>query len=262
MLFDTHAHLNLDTFDGKIDTVINEARANEVSAIIVPGVDFRTSKKSIELSQNYDRVYSAIGFHPLEIENLSLTDFNSYWQELIKFLETEEKIIAIGEIGLDKIKSSSNLIKQKEFFQVQLEIAEKFNKPIIVHNRAASVEIIDILKRSTFKQKVIFHCAEPNELILQFALENNYYLGFDGDITYSIEKQNFIKKIPLDLILLETDSPFLTPEPLRSQKIFPNEPKNLKLILNFASQLLNENIQKLEKIIWQNSCQAFGLKFK
>lgn len=262
MLFDTHAHLNLDIFRGKISLIINEAKANKVLAIIVPGVDFMTSKKSIELSQNYDIVYSAIGFHPLEIENLSLADFNSYWQELIKLLEIEKKIIAIGEIGLDKIKSSNNLNKQKDFFQAQLEIAERFNKPIIVHNRGASAEIIDILSQSTFKQKIIFHCVEPNELILQFALENNCYLGFDGDITYNIEKQTFIKKVPLDLILLETDSPFLTPEPLRSKKIFPNEPKNLKLILNFIAQLVGENIEKLEKIIWQNSCQAFGLKFK
>lgn len=262
MLFDTHAHLNLDTFARKIDTIIKEAMASEVLGIIIPGIDFETSKKSIELSQNYDIFFSSIGFHPLEVENLSLEDFNAYWQELIKFLETEEKIVAIGEIGLDKIKGNSNLSKQKEFFQIQLEIAQRFNKPIIVHNRAASGEIIDILKRVDFKQKIIFHCAESNDLILQFALENNCYLGFNGDITYNVEKQNFIKKIPAELMLLETDSPFLIPEPLRSKKIFPNEPKNLKLILNFISQLLDEDIEKLEQIIWENSCQAFSLKFK
>lgn len=261
MIFDTHAHLNLDIFKGKERIIIEESKNNDILGILVPGINFETSKKSIELSKKFKTIYSAVGFHPLEIKNLSLLDFNIYWQKLAKFLERNKKIIAIGEIGLDKLKGQNNLTKQKDFFLRQLQIAEKFNKPIIVHNRNASLEIIDILKNKNFKQKIIFHCCEPDDLILRFAIENNCFLGFDGDITYNLQKQNFIKKVPLNLILIETDSPFLLPEPLRSKKIFPNEPKNLKLILNFISQIVGKDVKKLEKIIWQNSCQVFDLKF-
>lgn len=258
MLFDTHAHLNLDIFLNKEKIIVEESKNNGILAILVPGIDLKTSKKSIELSQKYEIIYSAIGFHPLEIEKLSLADFDFYWQELSTFFK-QEKVVALGEIGLDKIKGQESFDKQVIFFQQQLNLAEEFNKPVIIHNRRAAKEVINILEKLKFRQQVIFHCVEPDDLILEFALKNDCYLGFDGDITYNRKKQAFIKKVPLNLILLETDSPFLLPEPL---KIYPNQPKNLKLILDFVSRLLDKDLEKLNELFWQNSCQAFGLKLK
>ncbi|GBD34393.1 D-aminoacyl-tRNA deacylase [bacterium HR35] len=252
MLFDTHAHLNLPHFEKNLEKIIEEAKKNQVNYILVPGINYQTSVKALEISKKFENIYSACGFHPSEIEDFDL--------EKIKKLLKEEKILAVGEIGIDKLKAN-NLEKQKFVFEEQVKLALEFNKPIIIHNRKGTDEILEILSKyqNEIKEKVIFHCTEPEEKILNFAIEYRCFLGFDGDLTYLEEKQNFVKKVPLNLILLETDSPFLVPEPLKSQKIFPNKPSNLPLILNFLSQLLKIENKTLEKIIFENSLRAFKI---
>lgn len=252
MLFDTHAHLNLPHFAKNLDKVIEEAKIAKVNYILVPGINYETSLKAIKISQKYENIYSACGFHPLEIK-----DFN---KEKLKSLLQESKVVALGEIGIDKVRGE-DLEKQKFIFEEQVKLALEFNKPIIVHNRDASEEILEILNKykNELKEKIIFHCSEPDKRILTFALENKSFLGFDGDLTYLEEKQKFVKLVPLQMILLETDSPFLIPEPLKSQRIFPNEPANLPLILNFLSDLLKINSVSLENIIFENSLKAFKI---
>lgn len=252
MLFDTHAHLNLPHFERNLEKIIEEAKKNQVVYILIPGINYQTSVKALEIAKKYENIYFACGFHPLEIEDFDL--------EKIKNLLKEEKNLAVGEIGIDKLKAS-NLEKQKLIFEEQVKIALEYNKPIIIHNRKGTEEILEILGKyqNDLKEKIIFHCTEPEEKILNFAIENRCYLGFDGDLTYLEEKQSFIKKVPLNLILLETDSPFLVPEPLKSQKIFPNKPSNLPLILNFLSELLKIENKTLERIIFENSLRAFKI---
>lgn len=258
MLFDTHAHLNLDFFKKNREEVILKAKEKGVKAILVPAIDEESGWEALELSQNFDFIYVALGLHPLTVEKIDKIKFDYSWEKWRNIVENNKKIVAIGEVGLDKVKGL-DFSKQLFFFEKQVEIASQFKKPLIVHNRNASQELIKILKNYNFHQKVIFHCSEPDDLILNFAIENNCYLGFNGDLTYNSEKQNFFKKVPLEMILLETDSPFLVPEPLKSQKIFPNEPKNLKIILNFISKLINQPYEELEKTFWRNSLNAFGL---
>ncbi|MCS7200835.1 MAG: TatD family hydrolase [Patescibacteria group bacterium] len=259
MIFDTHAHLNLDIFKEKVGEIIDDSIDEGVSLILVPAIDFRSGLRSVELANKFSIIYCALGIHPLEAEKLDEDSFLDQWnRDFSPQIKSNKKVLAIGEIGLDRVKGK-NINSQIKFFEIQINLAKKLKKPIIIHNRGMSREIIAILKNIHFDQKVIFHCAEADKYILDFAMDNNHYLGVNGDLTYNPRKQEFFRNVPLDKIVLETDSPFLVPEPLRSQKIFPNQPKNINIILNFISNMLTQPREELEEIFWQNSLSAFNL---
>jgi TatD DNase family protein len=194
-------------------------------------------------------------------------------------LLSSNKVVAIGEVGIDKhpyqktkyenYHIDSELVElQKQLFIEQIKLAIEYNKSLIIHNREARKEVLEILKDYwdvRLEGRTVFHCCEPDIgttlglSLLNFAIKHHIYIGVDGDVTYNKEKQEFVKKIPLDLLVLETDAPFLLPEPLRSQKKYPNEPKNMVLILNFIAALIRINIQKLNNITSENAKKLFGL---
>lgn len=258
-MFDTHCHLNFDVFDGKVPSVVNNAKKDGVSLFVIPGVDIESSKRAIELSDIHNEVFASCGFHPTH--NFSSINKKAI-EELERLLASSDKVVAVGEIGLDSYKGKSSLRVQKEFLKKQIELAKKLNLGVILHNRETSEALIDVLKEiwtPKLSGRVVFHFVEPHKTILDFATKNRVYMGVDGDITYNKKKQEFLKKIPLDLLVLETDSPFLVPEPLRSKGVKPNEPKNVKIVANFVSKILEKDTSEIDEITTRNAKKLFNM---
>lgn len=279
-MFDTHCHLNFHSFKNNLNDVIKRARDFGELYITIPSTDVSTSIDAVKIAQSNKDIYSAVGIHPHHIfkfqteknEN-NKEDFIKKELNQIKNLAQEQKVIAIGEIGLDrhyysKTKYSDYQINedflslQKEFFIKQIEIAAEFKKSLILHNREASDEFLETFDKSwreEFKERTVFHCCEPKKKLLDYAVSKKIFIGVDGDVTYSKEKEEFVKRIPMELLVLETDSPFLTPEPIRSAVKFPNEPKNIQLIAKFIAKIKNLELEDLKKITFENSKKLFNL---
>lgn len=262
MLFDTHCHLNIDPLNKNIDEIIQKANEVRVGYLLIPGTTIETSIQAVKIASKYKNVFAAIGIHPTDekklqnLKNLKLQEFD--------LLVNNSKVVAIGEIGLDyfKIKNEEEKIFQKEMFIKQLKFAKNNKKSVIIHCREASNDIIAILNEyweDCFFGRMVFHCCEPNMGLLKMAKQKNIYIGFDGDVTYKKDKYDFIKEIPLDLLVLETDAPFLTPKPIRSIEKFPNKPENLSVISEFISSLLKVKSEELEKRIFENSRKLFNI---
>ena len=259
-MFDTHCHLNFQAFSDSFDSVIKTAQNENVSLMMIPGTDYEISKRAVEISEIYSGTYSAIGIHPTkDLENLDLNQSLIMLEELAK----SPKVMAIGEIGLDYYRYRAGSVIQKMFFEHQLKLALKLNKSMIIHNRHASEDVLKILNKirtENFEERVVFHCCEPDEILLDFAIKHNIYVGVDGDVTYDKAKQDFIKQVPLELLVVETDSPYIIPEPLRStKKGVSNEPKNVKLVLEKISEIKNVDFEELVKITTGNGKRLFGI---
>ncbi len=300
MYFDTHCHLNFKAFDGRVEEVINNAKKVGVNNIIIPGTDVESSKKAVEIAKKYEGIYVAVGIHPHHVyEFLSDPVSNSFPSVLastarrqdpfllatqqklnsIEDLLKNPKVVAIGEIGIDKhyyqktkhkdYQINNEFINlQKDLFIEQIKLAIKYKKALIIHNRKAKEEVLEILTNHLSlitHHSVVFHCCEPDDELLDFAKKNNIFIGVDGDIPYRKDKQEFIKKIPLDLLVLETDSPFLTPklDIMRSHDNYlDNEPKNIPIIAEFIAQLLHCSIDELAKQTTENAKRLFQLNDK
>lgn len=277
-MFDTHCHLQFDRFEGKVDEVIQRATEAGVTHIVSPGTDAVSSHKAVEIAAQYEHVYAAVGIHPHDIYQIQIACKEKGYcdpinitiekeLEPIRSLIKKEKVVALGEIGLDNHEhkdiqtDEQSVIYQKEFFMAQIKLALEFKKPVIIHNREAKKDMLPLLTElgNTFDNKMVFHCCEPDEEILAFANDHKIFIGVDGDITYDTQKQEFLKKVPLDHLVLETDSPFLLPEPLRTQKQFPNEPKNLALIAEFVADVLKIDKDKLIEETTKNAFRLFQL---
>ena len=292
-MFDTHCHLNFKAFQKTLPNVISRAQEAGVSYMLIPGTDLEASRKAVEIAKGYKGVYAAVGIHPhhthdLRIKNAeyppSLTCASpaatarrelrrtSVMQDIEDLLKND-KVVAVGEVGIDKHHYEETkyetysvdpdfIERQKELFIHQICLAVKYKKSLILHNREAVDDVLSILKDHWDRHlqgRTVFHCCESDERLLEFAKKHQVYIGVDGDITYNKEKQEFIKTVPLDLLVLETDSPFLLPEPLRTQKKYPNEPGNIIFISSYISRLIDVNESTIQKTTTQNAKNLFGL---
>ncbi len=269
MLFGTHCHLNFKVFAGQEKAVINRAQGAGFGYFLIPGSNLPTSKKAIELARNYQNVFAAVGIHPNHTQSNSSL---AILENLIKKLE----VYAVGEIGLDyhqyqKTKYQNYQVNsqfkkdQIALLIKQINLAKKYQKPIIFHNREAKQDLLPILKRNwdkNFAYQTVFHCCEPDEELLTFAKKQHIFIGVDGDVTYWRKKSRFIKSVPLKMLVLETDSPYLTPEPVKQKKPFPNEPKNLKTIAEFVAKIKNVTLKELTKQTTANAFRLFNLRQK
>ncbi len=293
-MFDTHCHLNFGAFDGRVDEVIKNAQSVGVNQIVIPGTDVATSEKAVAIAEKYEGIYAAVGIHPhhvfeiwmmesrklkvgvedreLKIEKNQPSTFDhqplsSIFNPLLSLL-SHPKVVAIGEVGIDRhiyqktkypdYKIAEEFVElQKEFFLEQIKLAHKYKKALIIHNREAKKDVLEILNTNHLilnTVPAVFHCCEPDPELLKFAQEHKMFIGVDGDITYYKEKQAFIKTVPLEMLVLETDSPFLSP--IRQ---FPNEPKNIKIIAKFIASLLHCSIDTLMKQTMENARILFKL---
>jgi len=269
-MIDTHAHLNFKRFEKNFDEVIREAKKRGVRGLVIPGTDLKTSRRAIEIAGQYPQVLAAVGLHPHHAYKLKAggkkLSVGAVISEIEKLI-VHPQVVAVGEIGLDKhayqrtkygdYKIDDGLMDlQKELFAGQIKLAIKYRKSLILHNREAVDEFLEVLNRhwdSRLEGKTVFHCCEPNDNLLDFGRRRKVFIGVDGDVTYDLAKQAFIKKVPLELVVLETDSPFLLPEPLRSRKKYPNKPGNLPVIVDFLARLLGKPRGEIVETTTQNA---------
>lgn len=264
MLIDTHAHLNFQAFEKDLEAVIKRAQEAGVEKIINVGADLDSSQKALEIAQKYDCCYTSVGIHPHHAQKHRNTE---NYTETLKKLAQHPKVVAIGEIGLDYHPYESGGIadpqKQKELFLAQLELAHKLNLPVIFHCREAHQEMLSAIGGSASGGQLIkssitgvFHCFSGNQQFLNQVLEMGFYVGFDGNLTFKNAQnlQEVAKIAPLEKILLETDSPYLTPEPLRGLR---NEPKNVKITAEFLARLKDISFTKVCQITTENAQKVF-----
>jgi len=258
-MFDTHCHLFENVFKDQLDKVITESRATGVKFFMIPGYSLETSGTANVLANSYDGAYSSVGIHP----TLELDPANLEKDELVLSQYcVESKVVALGETGLDYYRFKSSPDVQKQYFAMHIKLALKHNKSLVIHNRQATKDVLSTLEskwQDTLKGKIIFHCASLEDELLEFSVRSTAYLGIDGDITYDSFKQQQIVKVNKELLLLETDSPNLLPEPLRSEKKYPNNPANLKVTAGFVAKVLGINIDELINLTTQNAIRAFGI---
>lgn len=247
MLIDTHCHIFSEYYED-IDEVISRARDAGIGMIIVNGIDRKSNEEVLRLVSRYDIVYGALGIQPEACENISEDD--------LKFIEehiNDDKILAVGEIGLD-YHYDIDKDKQKEVFKRQLDIAKKYNKPVIVHSRDCIQETYDILK--LFNVKGIMHCYSGSVEMAREFCKIGFYLGIGGILTFknAVKLIEVIKDIPLEYIVLETDSPYLSPEPYRGKR---NEPINVGVILQKICEVKDLDIKYVSDVIVGNVLRLF-----
>ncbi len=252
-MIDTHAHLDFPQYDKDRDKVIEDAFSSGIQAIINIGVDLDSSLKSIELAERYKNIYATVGFHPHDASKLSPENL----KELEK-LTSHPKIVAVGEIGLDFYRNLSPRDLQIKAFKEQLELAKNLNLPIVVHIRDAYKDALEILSGYGRGLRGVLHCFSGNEAQAKESLKSGYYLSFNGTLTYKNSRSaELVSKIPLSSILVETDCPYLTPEPLRGKR---NEPKLVRLVTQKIVELSSTyTFRELDETFTRNAKELFRL---
>lgn len=264
-MVDVHCHLNFKPFANDYDTVIKEALESGVSTIINVGTQIDSSKRAIELAEKYPQLFAIVGVHPHHADKIEL---GTEWINELKKLAKHEKVLAIGEIGMDNYRYQSNGIvdpvTQKEIFEKQVELAQKLQLPLQIHNRHAGKEILEVLQhyKAGFQNPPgMFHCFSGDIPFLKKVLELGFYIGFDGNITYvglapgeSATLRELATYAPLDRIVTETDSPYLTPIPHRGSR---NKPSYVILVGEFLRQLKGISFEDLDRQTSLNAKTVF-----
>ncbi|WP_100405922.1 TatD family hydrolase [Bacillus solitudinis] len=254
MLFDTHVHLNADQFDEDVTETIERAKEKGVTEMVVVGFDEKTINRAMELVESYSHLYAAIGWHP--VDAIDMTEEHLRW---IEELASHPKVVALGEMGLDYHWDKSPKEVQKEVFRKQIYLAKKINLPIIIHNRDADQDIVDILKAEGADQVGgIMHCFGGSLEIARMCLDLNFHISFGGPVTFKNAKRpkEVVKEIPLEKLLIETDCPYLAPHPFRGKR---NEPAYVKLIAEQIAELREMNYQELANQTRINAKKLFGI---
>ena len=258
-LFDSHAHYNDEKFDLDREIVIKETLENGVSNFIVAGYDIESSKKAIEIVKKCEAAYAIIGISPDGVKNIkNSNNIKKDIYEIRKIIENNKKIVAVGEIGLDYYWNKENKELQKEMFIKQIELANSLNLPIVIHTREAINDTLQILKENPVKNRGIFHCCPLNRELVKEALKLGYYISLSGVITFKNAKNadEIIKMIPEDKILIETDSPYLSPEPFRGKR---NNCTNVRYVAEKIATVKSKTLEDIAQITNINAKKIFKL---
>ena len=249
MIIDTHTHLDNEKFLEDVDDVIKRAKEAGVEKFIIPAADPKDLPRAVELAQKYDDIYFGVGFHPVDIDK--------YDEKLITCFINHPKCVAVGEIGLDYhwVKEKQQQEKQKEYFKKQIELALKYNKPVIVHVREATNDTYDIIKEYP-EIKGVFHCYNAAHQLLDF--KDRFYYGIGGVITFKNARKlvEVFPKIPKERVIIETDAPYLTPHPFRGKR---NEPMYTIYVRDKIAQLWGVSPEEVEEITTQNAKRLFNI---
>jgi len=254
MFIDTHCHLHFDDYRDDQEKVIQRAIQSRVNSIITIGTDIRTSQQAIALAEKYAIVYAAIGVHPNDADNFSKNSLTELEQ-----LAIHKKVVAIGEIGLDYYRMALSRATQIKVFREQLNLAKRLQLPVIIHNREAHDDIFKILEEEKLgTYGVVLHSFSGSIKFMEDILNKNFYISFTGVITFkNTDFYKLIDRVPLQQLLLETDSPFLTPVPFRGKR---NEPSYLKYIADKISKIKGISVEELAQITSENAINLFQLK--
>ncbi|KUP04592.1 hydrolase TatD [Bacillus coahuilensis p1.1.43] len=255
MLFDTHVHLNAEQFDSDLNEVIGRAKESGVEKMVVVGFDRPTIKKAMELVEEYDFLYASVGWHP--VDAIDMTDEDLVW---IEELSAHPKVVALGEMGLDYHWDKSPKDVQKEVFRKQIRLARKVQLPIVIHNRDATADIVEILKEENAQEVGgIMHCFSGSAETAMECVELNFYISLGGPVTFKNAKKpkEVANVVPIEKLLVETDCPYLAPHPYRGKR---NEPAYVRLVAEEIASIKEISIEEVEKITTQNALRVFNIQ--
>ena len=255
MLTDSHTHLNAEQFNEDQDEVIERALDAGVTRIVNVGFNRETIPSSIALAERYDFIYSTVGWHPVDAIDMMPGDL-----EWIEELCKHEKVVAIGEIGLDYYWDKSPKDVQQRVFREQIRLARKLGMPIVIHNRDAHQDILHILKEEKAEEVGgIMHCFSGSWETAKQCLDMNFHISFGGPVTFKNAKQpkEVLAQVPLDRLLIETDAPYLTPHPFRGKR---NETGYVRLVAETAAEIRGMTLEEIAEITTNNAIRLLGLK--
>ncbi|MEI6326994.1 MAG: TatD family hydrolase [Candidatus Roizmanbacteria bacterium] len=278
MYVDTHCHLNFHAFEGGTEKILTRAAAAGVTCIIIPGTDLVTSQKALDIVHEFPQCYAAVGIHPHHV--LSYIDTPGALEKDISTLTqmlAQDNVVAIGEIGLDRHVytvskygpevhvSPEYFSLQLQAFRMQIQLAIQSHKSVVIHNRECSDDILQFFADMSpsdltlLQNRVVLHCCESDDRLLELAVRQKFFIGVDGDVTFDILKQDFIRRVPLERLVLETDAPYILPEPVRSQKRQPNHPAFIPLIAAKVADLMGVSIEEVARQTTTNAYELYHL---
>lgn len=250
-IFDTHSHYDDEKFNPDREMILNSLQSQGISNIVSCGCDLDTTQFNFDLAQKYDYIYFASGFHPECLEGASLEDL-----KIIERFAKNKKCVAIGEIGLDYHWMSSSKKVQADFFEAQIELAEKLDMPVIVHDREAHGDTLDILKAT--KPKGVLHCFSGSKEMAREIIKLGMYIGLNGVVTFNNARKSLevVREIPIEKLVLETDCPYLAPVPMRGKK---NNSSYIPYIAEKIAEILCMDTQELLDITDKNARRLYNL---
>ena len=257
--FDSHSHYNDEKFNEDREQLIQETYNSGVTKFICAGYNIKSSLDALEISKKHEFIYSICGISPNDIPQ-SEQELWKYIDDISKIViqNNNKKLVAIGEIGLDYYWNKENKELQKQAFIKQIELANRLELPIVIHSRDAAVDTIEIIKQYPVHKKGIFHCCQSNQEMVRQALELGYYISFAGAITFKNAKNyiDVVKMVPMHRILIETDSPYLTPEPNRGKR---NDSRNVKYVAQKIAEIKETTLEEVAKITYENATRIFNI---
>ena len=255
--FDSHAHLNDEKFNNDRGEIIKKLKEEGISNFINAGYSLEASKQAIQLAKKYEFIYATCGISPNDIPQ-SEQELWKNIEQITKLAKQNSKVVAIGEIGLDYYWNKENKELQKQLFTKQIEIANELKLPIVIHTREAVMDTIETIKKHKVIKTGVFHCCPLNRELIKEALKLNYYISFAGPVTFKNSKNadEIIKPVPNDKILIETDSPYLSPEPLRGRR---NDPRNVKYIAQKIANVKGISLEEIAQITKNNARKLFEI---
>lgn len=254
MIFETHAHYDDEQFESGREALLTSLPDYGIKRVVNIGASIESTEKSIELAEKYDFIYASVGVHPSEIAELNEERF-AWLRELTKL----KKVVAVGEIGLDYYwdKEPDVQERQRYWFKRQMELARETNLPIVVHSRDAAADTMQVMKEVHAEElRGVIHCYSYSpELALEF-IKMGYYIGVGGVVTFKNAKKlkETVEKIPLERILLETDCPYMAPEPNRGKR---NDSTNIPYIVAKIAEIKQATVEEVEQITWQNAMNLY-----
>ena len=253
MLVDSHAHLEMDEFDGDREAVIRRAQESGVDCIVTVGLNLEDSRKAVALAERYSSIYASVGVHPHDVKSIDETTY-----DLLRELSKSDKVIAYGEIGLDFFRNLSPRDLQIRRFGEQLELAAELDLPVIIHDRDAHSETVEMLKGRGEGRGGVIHCFSGDYDMAAKCLDMGFYISIPGTVTYkkSDTLRDIVRKLPIDRLLVETDSPFLSPEPNRGKR---NEPAYVAHTARRIAQIKGIPFEEVERITSRNARDVFGM---
>ena len=251
---DSHAHLDDERFDEDRDDVIDSLYENDVQIVLNPGSDLNSSKKALALAEKYPFIYAAVGFHPHDSKYMKEEHL-----DIFKEMAGKKKVIAIGEIGLDYYYDNSDRDVQRKWFREQIRLARELDLPYIVHNRDSHEDVLRIMKEEHYEgARGILHCYSGSAELSREFIKLGFYISLGGPVTFKNARvpKLVAKEVPFDKLLIETDSPYLTPEPYRGKR---NEPKYVKYVAEEIAKIRNVSLDEVAEKTGENFNRLFNL---
>lgn len=253
MFFDTHTHLDDDRFSDDREAVIAKIKEEGVSFVVNIGASLESSKDSIALSEKYDFIYAAVGVHPSDTDKLTDADL-----ETVKEMASHKKAVAIGEIGLDYYYEDPDRETQKVWFKKQLYLAKELNMPYIIHDRDAHKDVLDIIKEVGYFSGVM-HCYSGSAEMAKELVKLGFYISIAGQVTFknAPKVREVVASVPMDRLLIETDAPYLTPEPFRGKR---NDPSKVRFTCEKIAEIKGLTLEETARITLENGKRFYKIE--